>query len=270
MEDKLSYCTLIYNGDEILQAISDVSAAGYKGIEFYPKDWQWGFSNLGVQEFAKYIENAGIEISAVFGGVLSELYDDVYEAANAACALSAKYVFAVSPVSGTVDRKTCIKIIEDICDILARYGLTLVIHNHAGTYMESLSTSYNICSSIKRENFGLCLDSVHFALFDDNIEEKIDDIFKYIKYIHLKDMKKTRQDLYKTVPKEEWRWGELDHLAAHYTDLDDGVVDNRALAKRLKKLGYSGWWIAEIEKQQIDKQSHANNNYNILSSYIRG
>jgi sugar phosphate isomerase/epimerase len=269
MKDSFSYCTIIYQGHELPLVVEHISAAGYDGIELYPKDWEWGFSNLGKKGMKKLFDDSGLAVSAVFGGVLENSSDALTDAAKAAETLGARYVFAVSPIKGAVSRSECEDIVSRACDTLASFGLVLVIHNHAGTYMESISVSHDLCNAIHKPNFGLCLDSLHFALFDDDIQDCLEPVIDYVKYVHLKDMTKTRHEIDAAVPKETWRWGALGHLAETYIDLEKGVIDNKAIAAYIKKSGYSGWWIPEIEVARIDRKDHAANNAGLIRSYVK-
>jgi inosose dehydratase len=269
MKDLFSYCTLIYKGYELPLAIEHISAAGYGGIELYPKDWSWGFSHLGKNELRDLFEANGLAVSAVFGGVLENENEALADAAHAAVALDSKFVFAVSPIKGSVSRSECEDIVGNACDFLDTFGLTLLIHNHAGTYMESIGVSHDLCKAIQKPNFGLCLDSVHFALFDDAIQNCLEPVIEFVKYVHLKDMTKTRHEIDAVVPKETWRWGALGHLAETYIDLDKGVIDNKAIAKAIKNSGYSGWWVPEIEVARIDRNNHALNNARLIKSYVK-
>ncbi len=268
MKNQFSYCTLIYDGAELPIAIEHVSRAGYDGIEIYPKDWSWAFREIGVQRLKRLLSDAHLQVSAVFGGVLGSDSAALLDATQAADQLGARTVFTVSPVKGTVGRIECEEILGNACDLLKKYGLTLAIHNHAGTFMESIDVSIDLCGSIRKENFGLCLDSLHFALFDDAIEDKIDPLLPYIRYVHLKDILSSRHELDKLVPKEQWKWGSLGFLERTYTDLENGMIDNRAIARKILNYGYVGWWLPEIERQRIDRSAHAVNNYGIIRSYM--
>lgn len=268
MMNKFSYCTLIYDGAELPIAIEHVSRAGYDGIELYPKDWTWAFRELGAQRLKRLLSDASIQVSAVFGGVLGPDPATLLDAAQAADRLGARTVFAVSPVKGEVGRSECEDILNCACDQIEKYSLKLAIHNHAGTFMESLDVSVDLCKAIRKDNFGLCLDSLHFALFDDAIEKKIDPLLPYIAYVHLKDILRSRHELNRLVPQEEWKWGTLSFLEQTYTDLESGIIDNNAIARKISQYGYIGWWLPEIERQRIDRYAHAVNNYNVIRSYI--
>lgn len=268
MENKISYCTLIYDGCDIETAVRDIASAGYDGIELYPKDWEWGIEHLGRETFSHLFKDAGLAVSAVFGDVLSASEQNITSAISAAKLVGATYIFAVPPVKNSVDRSRCLRIINHVCSLLEDHGLNLVLHNHAGTCMESISESVDICSSIDRKNFGLCLDSVHFALYDDDIHLHLEPLLPFIRYVHLKDMTKPRRVQYETLPPDMWRWGDLAHLASTYTDLEHGVIDNRAIAEYLIRSGYSGWWVPEIERQQADRLEHASFNHTVLKSYL--
>lgn len=234
----------------------------------YPKDWEWAFSNYGSNELKSLLTTSALSVSAVFGGVLDRHQSVLIEAVRAADILGAQTVFAVAPVSGTVSLNECIDIVGSACDLLKPYGQTMAIHNHAGTFMESIRDSHKLCNSINRDNFGLCIDSLHFALFDDEIEKKLDPVLPYIKYVHLKDINKSPNEIASLVPKHTWKWGSLGFLEETYIDLEMGIIDNKAIAKRIKESGYSGWWLPEIERSRIDRLLHAKQNAEIVRRYL--
>lgn len=271
MKDMFSYCTLIYDGSELPNALEHIKKAGYDGVELYEKDWRWGIKQLGKKGFKKLFDKSGLKVSALFGGIIKNesSLSVVKEAADIAEFLGSKYIFAVSPQKDCIDKDGFLKGVDIACDYLQKKDIQLVIHNHAGTYMESPKKTVTVCTKIQKMNFGICFDSVHFALFEDNLLGWLDELIKYIKYVHLKDMKLTRLEFYKRRPVEEWRWGDLDHLWEEYTNLEEGVLDNRSIAVRLKKLGYSGWWVPEVERKEYDRQQHAYNNIRRLKSYFK-
>lgn len=266
--DYFSYCTLTYTGEELPLAVEQIADAGYDGIEIYPKDWQWGMKVLGKKSFQRLFSDAGLCVSAVFGGVLDEKLGNVEEAAKIGQMIGAKYVFVVAPVIGTVEYSQCVDILHRASRLASEYKETLLIHNHAGTFMESLETSQKLCAAVQDLNFGLCLDSLHFALFDDNIENKLSGVLPFVKYVHLKDLDISRRELYKVTPKEEWRWGNLQYLEFHYTDLNSGVIDNAKIAAIIKAYGFSGWWLPEIERAYMNRQIHLNQNYERIKRYF--
>ena len=268
MEDKLSYCTLIYDGSEIEQAIAHVGKAGYDGIELYPKDWQWALGEYGEAGMENLFR--GIEVSALFGGVLAEDQEGMADAKRAAQMLGAGYIFFVAPVKNTGTKlEDVVRMMEQAYSLVRDSQIKLIIHNHAGTFVETIESTVQLFSELKGLPIGLCFDSVHYALFHDDLIERLDEIVDFIDYVHLKDMNLTRQQLAAIKPVDQWKWGDLDHIAAHYTGLENGVIDNKSIAKRFKALGYSGWWLPEIERKEINRLDHAAENCRVMKSYLQ-
>ncbi|MDD5017621.1 MAG: TIM barrel protein [Eubacteriales bacterium] len=267
MEDKLSYCTLIYNGNELTKAISHVREAGYDGIELYPKDWRWALGELGEAGLINLFRN--LSVSALFGGVLSEQQEGIAEAKNIAQLLDVKYIFIVAPPKNMcLKNEEILNMLEKAYSSVKNTDIKLIIHNHAGTLVETIESTLQLFSNLDKLPIGLCFDSVHYALFHDDLVSRLEEIIHFIDYVHLKDMNLTRQQLSAIKPVDQWKWGDLSHIADHYTGLENGVIDNESIAKRLKDLGYAGWWLPEIERKEINPLDHAIENFKVLKSYL--
>ncbi len=265
-----SYCTLTYAGSEFPIAITDCAKAGYSGIEIYPKDWEWTLSHESIDDLKKMITTNGLKVSAVFGGCLSSTadLDQFMRAADIGFHLNAEFVFFVAPGKHGKEPFDFVRACKKAAVQLKVKNMAALLHNHAGTIVESSDDSVQLCEAVGEKNFGLCFDSVHYALFEDNLQKSVERTKDFIKYVHLKDIKENRFTLARIKPAADWEWGQLDHISREYTGLGEGVVDNRAVVKALRDMGYDGWWMIEIERQEYDRHIHASRNLEELKSYF--
>ena len=266
----ISYCTLTYNGNEFQTAIIDSGKTGYNGIEIYPKDWEWALSQMPITDLKKLITASGLRVSGVFGGCLSLTSDlgHLIQAADIGFQLNCEYVFFVAPGKQAKESFDFVSACKEAAKLLKVKGMVAVLHNHAGTIVETSDDAARLCEAVSARNFGLCFDSVHYALFEDDLEKSVNRTRDFIKYVHLKDIKKDRFKLASITPTAQWEWGHLEHLSREYTGLGEGVINNRAVVKALLDIGYDGWWMIEIERQEYDRSIHASRNINELRNYF--
>ena len=268
---KASYCTLIYEGGELLEALEDVKAAGYQGIELYPKDWRWALNSYSLDELGSILRKVDLSVSGVMGGVLNEQKDlEVFgEAVNIAAAIGCPNVFFVAAAKPACDYDEFIRLAKKATAYAASMELTALLHHHAGTLAESMVQTRNIAESVGMDNFAVCFDSVHLALFEKDLAGSMLALGDLIKYVHLKDIKKDREVLLRGVPASDLTWENLDHIAQEYTGLGEGTINNEEVAHTLLDMGYEGWWVIEIERQEYGRKEHAEKNLKRLRAYLR-
>lgn len=269
---RLSYSTLTYDGSEFFFAIDEIANAGYNGIEIYPKDWEWALSQQSIDDLRKLLAKKRLKISAVFGGSLGigSDFERFTRAADIGSQLDCQYVFFVAPGKHAKNEFNLASVCRETARVLKAKGMIALLHNHAGTMVETSRDAAILSENVNSENFGLCFDSVHYALFEDDLAESVQRTSSYIKYVHLKDIKKTRGELTKSMPAEEWEWGNLAHLSQEYTGLGEGVINNRCVVNELLRIGYSGWWVLEVERREHDRSIQLSRNKKELRSYFPG
>ena len=267
---KASYCTLIYEGNELLNALEDVKRAGYQGIELYPKDWRWALDRYSLDEFGDVLHRFDLSVTGVMGGVLNEQKDlEAFgEAVNIAAAIGCPNVFFVAAAKPACEYNEFIRLAKEAAAYAARMGLTALLHHHAGTLAETMAQTRNIAESVDMDNFAICFDSVHFALFEKDLPGSVLALGDLIRYVHLKDIKKDREVILRGVPASDLTWENLDYIAQEYTGLGEGTIDTEEVAHTLLDMGYEGWWVIEIERQEYARKEHAEKNLKRLRKYF--
>lgn len=268
-KNMFAYSTITYKKEELPLALEQISHAGYDGVELCPKDWEWGLETLGkkglVHLFAKY----SLMVASLYGGLLGADLSELEEACRIGNALGSENVFVLAPVAGSATYDQVLQWAKDACGIAAKYGMILLIHHHAGTFMDELSVCEKLCADIREPNYGLCFDSLHLSLYEDQVEDKLSNLLPYIRYVHFKDLEMDRTEFYKIKPKETWRFGDLGHLEKHYMDLGDGIIHHAAIAEVIRNYGYTGWWEPEIERIYLDRKTQVERNYQRIREYVR-
>jgi inosose dehydratase len=267
---KASYCTLIYEGNELLAALEDVKRAGYQGIELYPKDWRWALNKYSLDEFSHILHRFDVSVTGVMGGVLNERKDlEAFgEAATIAAALGCPNVFFVAAAKPGCEYNEFIRLAKQAAAYAASMGLTALLHHHAGTLAETMPQTRNIAESVGMDSFAICFDSVHLALFEKDLAGSVLALGDLIRYVHLKDIKKNREVILRGVPAADLTWDNLDYIAQEYTGLGEGTINNEEVAHTLLDMGYDGWWVVEIERQEYSRKEHAGKNLERLRTYV--
>jgi inosose dehydratase len=120
-------------------------------------------------------------------------------------------------------------------------GLRVVVHHHAGTYLETPSEIDRLLDQTDPDLVNLLLDTGHATYGGDDAVDVVRRHAARIRYVHLKDV----------------RADELAHVRASdvtmadawargvFCPLGDGLVDFPRLVESLRGSGYAGWLIVE-------------------------
>ena len=125
-----------------------------------------------------------------------------------------------------------------ISEHAAARGITVVIHPHAGTMVE---TKADVDEVLTRTTIPFCLDTGHMWIGGTDPVAFAKDHGDRVGHVHFKDV---RLDIAQRV-----RDGELSYYDAVtqglYTPLGKGDVDVRAITTTLLSQGYTGWFVLE-------------------------
>jgi inosose dehydratase len=120
-------------------------------------------------------------------------------------------------------------------------GMRVVLHHHAGTFVETPAEIDRFLGETDPELVGLLLDTGH-AVYGG--ADPLDVVRRHgprIQYVHLKDAGASALEQVRSsemTMSDAWS-------AGVFCPLGDGVVDFPALAERLRGQGYDGWAIVE-------------------------
>lgn len=122
-----------------------------------------------------------------------------------------------------------------------RLGLRVVVHHHAGTFLETPDEIDRLLAQTDPELVNLLLDTGHAAFGGDDAVDVVRRHGDRIRYVHLKDVRADELARVRgtDVPMSEaWARGV-------FCPLGDGLVDFERLVESLRGRGYGGWLIVE-------------------------
>lgn len=123
------------------------------------------------------------------------------------------------------------------------YGMTVVIHHHAGTFLETADEIERILDLTDPGKVNLLLDTGHYVYGGGDPIDLIMRRSDRIKYYHFKDIDGMALQ---RIRKDQIHY----HMAVKegaFVPLGQGIIDFEALVKLLKGINYSGWVIVEDE-----------------------
>ena len=128
-----------------------------------------------------------------------------------------------------------LKSVEEIC---ARHGVTVTLHSHYGTVVES---DEQVKRFLDGSEMGLCLDTGHLAIGGSDPVEIAEIAGDRINHVHLKDVDLAMAG---RLAARELSFREAARQNA-FRPLGDGDVDVGGVLDRLESSGYSGWYVLE-------------------------
>jgi inosose dehydratase len=123
-------------------------------------------------------------------------------------------------------------------DIVARHGLRVAFHPHAGTAVESREAVERLLSTT---DVDLCLDTGHLYLGGSDPVQIAAAAGRRISHVHLKDV---ALECAARVRSGELSYGEGVRNGL-YVPLGQGGIDIEAVIGRLQEAGYQGWFVLE-------------------------
>ena len=172
-----------------------------------------------VERRAKFFAAAGADTLVLAAATGSESYKEVVELDEAAW-------------------KELFENLSRVEEIAARYGLTLVLHSHYGTVIE---TDEQLWRFLEGCDTGLCLDTGHLVVGGSDPIEVAERAADRVVHVHLKDV---NRDLARRLGAREIGFKEAARRGA-FRPLGEGDVDVGRLLKLLEAAGYSGWYVLE-------------------------
>ncbi|HVR70193.1 MAG TPA: TIM barrel protein [Vicinamibacteria bacterium] len=120
-------------------------------------------------------------------------------------------------------------------------GMGVVVHHHAGTFVETPQEIERLLEQTDPEMIGLLLDTGH-AVYGGS--EPLELVMRHgprVRYVHLKDARRAELERVRQtdIPMQE-AWGR-----GVFCPLGEGVVDFPRLVETLRRRGYAGWLIVE-------------------------
>lgn len=231
--------------------LREAASAGLYALEAGPD----GFLPQDAVRIARMLASRGFEL---VGGFVSAVLHrpDMREAALGSIEQRAEFLAAAGGdmliVSASVGRDSYERSVElhdeswqelfanlgRVEEIAARYGLTVALHPHYGTVVE---TDEHLERCLDNCDIGLCLDTGHLVVGGSNPVEIAERAPDRVKHVHLKDVDRslaTQLGSRQIDFKEAVRHGV-------FCPLGEGDVDIGRLLYLLEQAGYRGWYVLE-------------------------
>ncbi|MBA2719772.1 MAG: TIM barrel protein [Chloroflexi bacterium] len=123
-------------------------------------------------------------------------------------------------------------------------GFDVVIHPHAGTYIETADEIARVMDRIDPSLLGLCLDTGHFRFGGADPTQAVHDYHEIIRHVHIKDCRTAVMDGVKAEGKgleEALRRGVFCELGTGDSGIDSVI-------NALREHDYSGWLVIEQDQ----------------------
>jgi inosose dehydratase len=233
------------------RVLREAASAGLHALEAGPD----GFLPQDADRTARMLASRGFELVGGFVGAVLHR-PDMREAALGSIEQRAEFFAAAGGdmliVSASVGRDSYERSVElddesweelfanlgRVEEIAARYGLTVALHPHYGTAVE---TDEHLERFLDNCDIGLCLDTGHLVVGGSNPVEIAERAPDRVKHVHLKDVDRslaTQLGSRQIDFKEAVRHGV-------FCPLGEGDVGIGRLLYLLKQAGYRGWYVLE-------------------------
>ncbi len=126
-------------------------------------------------------------------------------------------------------------------ELRAELGMSVVVHHHAGTFIETPGEIERLLAATDPDLVGLLVDTGHVVYGGGDPCRILDLHGERVRYVHLKDASAIELERVRSsdiAMPEAWRRGV-------FCPLGDGVVDFAGVAERLRTRKYDGWMIVE-------------------------
>jgi len=232
------------------QAIGDISAAGYQGIQFRIE----ATTEFRPEELRSILEQHKLTFVALSSGEVS--IDPAGQAdAIAKHTANARFVRdcgglylqmldQLKAYPRTVTAEECRslgKLLTEIGKRTADLGVPLVYHNHVNTISEHPQNLDLVMESSDAKYVKLLLDTAHSVAGGGDPAAAVERYHERLSLVHLKDV----VDIPLNTPKAKYPF--------QWVELGRGRVDLPAVFRSLAKVSYRGWAVVELDRVTDDK-----------------
>ncbi len=137
--------------------------------------------------------------------------------------------------------ETLVSNLHRSAEIAQKAGFDVVIHPHAGTYIETEAEIDRLMNRIDPALLGLCLDTGHFRFGGANPTKCVHAYASLIRHVHLKDC---RVDVLEAIRAEGGGFGPAIERDV-FSDLGDGDSGIADVIDALRQHDYRGWLVVE-------------------------
>lgn len=238
-----AFNTVLYAPDHLPDALEEVAAAGYDGIELQPHFTLPLIEGSAADRarFAAELNDRGLRLSATMSGYLRDrqTLSANLSAASLAKELGGGHIILLPPQPSMCGWDEFAGLLGELVAGCGDLGVAVAVHHHAGTIVDTPERIERFADELAGDGVGLCFDVAHYALFADDEVEAARRLGGAIDYVHLKDLVR--------------RHGELEFVPGvrnaqqSFRVYGDGVLDLDGVLGSLRDGGYQGWLSVEVE-----------------------
>lgn len=263
------YTTIMYGSESIENAMSDITACQYDGVEI-------GIEKVrpnGAESIGQWLDEYDLEMYCTMSewieteDAVERMVDDMPMAAG----IGAEFVGILPPQRGRHDTKTVEDWLSRISEAAVAAGVRPLIHHHGATAVEQPDEIRHYLDAIG--DLELLWDTAHYYPYGENFPEGdvTDGIERFaddIAYVHLKDVDPVKDFAANrdALSDADFHLDNVINYFRSFTDLGDGVIDFDAVYDALSEAGYDGHYTIEIENQTERSLVHAKQNYDYWSA----
>lgn len=241
---KFGYTSMTWGSAE-RQAIDDISALGYAGIQMRNN----AVSEFKPEELLALLEQHNLKFVALSSGEIN--IDPAVEEQQLEMHVSnAKFVKAVDglylqvldqlkPYPRKVAPDECVrlgKLLTELGKRMSDTGVKLGYHNHMNTISERPENLQRVMDASDPRYVGLLLDTAHYVAGGGDLAEAIVHYRDRLLFMHLKDV----VDIPLDTPGAKYPF--------KFVELGHGRVNLPAVMDALRKIRFDGWAIVELDR----------------------
>lgn len=226
------------------QGVREVTDLGFRNIECF------NFTAILFEDYPEEFERIMRENNAKFVNIYHALTDD-FESDYAMAERCFRFLNAHGGKLMNLEgprrngREATVEALQEVCDhinaigeLSKKYGITVCVHPHYWTFIETPEMLSYIDSHTNPETIKYCIDTCHCVLGQMDPVATFRKYANRLAYVHLKDISSDENE-HPEFPIKRCR------------ALGEGIVDFRGVMEVLKESGYSGYLCVEVDWPRV-------------------
>jgi len=260
------YTTIMYDSEEIEDALGDIAACRYDGVEISVEK----IRAAGPKNLERWLDDYGLELYLAMGEWLETeaAVQRMVDGMPMLAALDAEFVGILPPQRQRHDRETVEAWLSRVSRAARDAGLRPLVHHHGATAVEQPDETRSYLDAV--DGLELVWDTAHYYPYGDNfpagdVTDGIDRFADDIAYVHLKDVDPVKEFAANrdALSNADFHLDNVINYFRSFTDLGEGLIDFRGVFEALSDAGYDGHYTIEIENQTERPLVHAKQNYDV-------
>ena len=155
--------------------------------------------------------------------------------------------------------------LHDLARALMPLGVTVVFHNHVGTYIETEDETTRLLDETDPGLISWCLDCGHLTYGGGDTLRALEKYGNRVGYVHIKDV-----DGQVLLESRANQWSFEQALKSYiFAPLGEGIARVPEVISSLRRSGYAGWLVVEQDTTPDDPTQVAGKNRRYLEQLIK-